>query len=163
VWQQRDLSALTLMYLWADGVYVNAGLEGSKAVLLVLIGADAEGRKHVLAVTSGELESVVSLDLRAPRPEGARTLRPQAHDHRWASWALGRTRSDLSGECRVAVLESHAAERARPGAEETSSRSHRAVPADRCVGDTAGGGAVARHICPHVPSRVAQSRRVSRA
>lgn len=60
MWQQRDLSALTLMYLWADGVYVNAGLEGSKVVLLVLIGADAEGRKHVLAVTSGELESVVS-------------------------------------------------------------------------------------------------------
>ncbi len=60
VWQRRDLSALKLVYLWADGVYVKAGLEHSKAALLVLIGADAEGRKHVLAVTSGERESVVS-------------------------------------------------------------------------------------------------------
>jgi len=58
-WQQRDLSALKLVYLWADGVYVKAGLEDSKAALLVLIGADAEGQKHVLAVTSGERESVV--------------------------------------------------------------------------------------------------------
>ena len=60
VWQRRDLRALKLVYLWADGVYVKAGLEHSKAALLVLIGADAEGRKHVLAVTSGERESVVS-------------------------------------------------------------------------------------------------------
>lgn len=59
-WQQRDLSELKLVYLWADGVYVKAGLEDSKAALLVLIGADAAGQKHVLAVTSGERESVVS-------------------------------------------------------------------------------------------------------
>lgn len=60
VWRRRDLSDLKLVYLWADGVYVKAGLEDSKAALLVLIGADAEGRKHVLAVTRGERESVVS-------------------------------------------------------------------------------------------------------
>ena len=59
-WQQRDLSALKLVSLWADGVYVKAGLEDSKAALLVLIGADAEGRKHVLAVVSGARESVPS-------------------------------------------------------------------------------------------------------
>lgn len=59
-WQQRDLSDCKLVYLWADGVYVKAGLEDSKAALLVLIGADAEGRKQVLAVTSGERESIPS-------------------------------------------------------------------------------------------------------
>lgn len=59
-WQQRDLSDVKLVYLWADGVYVKAGLEDSKAALLVLIGADAEGRKQVLAVTSGERESIPS-------------------------------------------------------------------------------------------------------
>ena len=59
-WQQRDLSAMQLVYLWADGVYVKAGLEHSKAALLVLIGADADGQKHVLAVTSGERESAAS-------------------------------------------------------------------------------------------------------
>ncbi len=59
-WQQRDLSALKLVYLWADGVYVKAGLEDGKAALLVLLGADAEGRKHVLAVASGQRESTES-------------------------------------------------------------------------------------------------------
>ena len=59
-WQQRDLTDCRLVYLWADGVYVKAGLDTSKAALLVLIGADAEGQKHVLAVTSGQRESTES-------------------------------------------------------------------------------------------------------
>lgn len=58
LWRQRDLSDVKLSYLWADGVYVKAGLEDSKAALLVLIGA--EGRKQVFAVTSGERESASS-------------------------------------------------------------------------------------------------------
>ncbi len=59
-WQQRDLSDCRLIYLWADGVYVKAGLDTSKAALLVLIGADADGQKMVLAVTSGQRESTES-------------------------------------------------------------------------------------------------------
>ena len=59
-WQQRDLSDCQLVYLWADGIYVKAGLEAGKAALLVLIGADAEGRKSVLAVVSGQRESTES-------------------------------------------------------------------------------------------------------
>ena len=59
-WQQRDLSDCRLVYLWADGVYVKAGLETGKAALLVLIGADADGQKSVLAVVSGQRESTES-------------------------------------------------------------------------------------------------------
>jgi putative transposase len=59
-WQQRDLSDVTLVYLWADGIYVKAGLEDRKAALLVLIGADASGQKMVLAVVSGHRESTES-------------------------------------------------------------------------------------------------------
>jgi transposase-like protein len=33
-WQQRDLRHVTLVYLWADGIYVKAGLDDSKAALL---------------------------------------------------------------------------------------------------------------------------------
>ena len=46
-----------LVYRWADGVYVKAGLEDSKAARLVLIGAEAAGTKHMLAVSSGARES----------------------------------------------------------------------------------------------------------
>jgi transposase-like protein len=59
-WQERDLSGCRLVYLWADGVYVKAGLDTSKAALLVVIGADAEGQKRVLAVESGQRESAES-------------------------------------------------------------------------------------------------------
>ena len=59
-WQQRDLSDCRLVYLWADGVYVKAGLDTGKAALLVLIGADAAGEKTVLAVVSGQRESTES-------------------------------------------------------------------------------------------------------
>lgn len=59
-WRQRHLSDLPLVYLWADGLYVKAGLEHTKAALLVLIGALADGRKVVLAVESGQRESTES-------------------------------------------------------------------------------------------------------
>jgi len=59
-WRQRDLSDRELVYLWADGLYVKAGLEQEKAALLVVIGARRDGSKEVLAVESGVRESVES-------------------------------------------------------------------------------------------------------
>lgn len=59
-WRRRDLTELALVYCWADGIYVKAGLEREKAALLVLIGALADGRKVVLAVESGQRESTES-------------------------------------------------------------------------------------------------------
>jgi putative transposase len=56
-WQQRDLSALEVVYQWADGIYVKAGLEKDKAALLVIIGALTNGRKVFLACESGYRES----------------------------------------------------------------------------------------------------------
>jgi transposase-like protein len=59
-WTERDLSELRVVYLWADGVYVKAGLEKEKAALLVVIAALEDGRKVVLAVRSGQRESTES-------------------------------------------------------------------------------------------------------
>jgi putative transposase len=56
-WQQRDLSNLEVVYQWADGIYVKAGLEKDKAALLVIIGALTNGRKVFLACESGYRES----------------------------------------------------------------------------------------------------------
>ena len=56
-WTQRGLDAQEVVYLWADGLYVKAGLEREKAALLVVIGAFADGRKEVLAITPGYRES----------------------------------------------------------------------------------------------------------
>ena len=56
-WRTHDLSALEPVYVWSDGIYVKAGLESTKAALLVLIAARADGTKVVLAVESGHRES----------------------------------------------------------------------------------------------------------
>ena len=59
-WQKRDLSTRRYVYLWADGVYFMPRLEHERQCLLVLIGADASGRKELLAVEDGFRESVQS-------------------------------------------------------------------------------------------------------
>jgi len=59
-WNARDLSNRELVYVWADGVYVKAGLEKEKACLLVVIGAFRDGHKELLALASGYRESTES-------------------------------------------------------------------------------------------------------
>ena len=59
-WQGRDLSARRYVYLWADGVYFTPRLEHERQCMLVLIGADAGGRKELLAVEDGYRESAQS-------------------------------------------------------------------------------------------------------
>ena len=49
-WECRSLAGREIVYAWADGIYVKAGLEKDKAALLVIIGAMADGTKKVLAV-----------------------------------------------------------------------------------------------------------------
>ena len=59
-WSRRPLEDRELVYAWADGIYVKAGLEKDKAALLVVIGAMSDGTKEVLAVTPGYRESTES-------------------------------------------------------------------------------------------------------
>ncbi len=56
-WRERSLAEQEVVYLWADGIYVKAGLERDKAALLVVIGALRDGTKVLLAVESGYRES----------------------------------------------------------------------------------------------------------
>jgi transposase-like protein len=60
VWNSRPLHDLEPVYLWVDGIYVKAGLEKEKAALLTIIAGLRDGRKVVLAVTSGHRESTES-------------------------------------------------------------------------------------------------------
>ena len=59
-WQERRLDECELVYAWADGIYVKAGLEKDKVALLVVLGAMSDGRKQVLAVRPGHRESTES-------------------------------------------------------------------------------------------------------
>jgi transposase-like protein len=59
-WARRPLADREVVYVWADGIYVKAGLERDKAALLVVMGAMRDGTKEVLAVRSGYRESTES-------------------------------------------------------------------------------------------------------
>ena len=59
-WKKRPLDGMEVLFMWADGVYVKAGLEKDKAVLLVMVGGLTDGRKVILAVEPGYRESTES-------------------------------------------------------------------------------------------------------
>jgi putative transposase len=56
-WQKRDLSARRYVYVWADGIYLQARLADEKQCILVLIGATPEGRKELVGFSDGARES----------------------------------------------------------------------------------------------------------
>jgi transposase-like protein len=59
-WRKRQLSASQYAYMWADGVYFNARVEGERNCVLVVIGAKFNGEKELLAIVDGVRESEAS-------------------------------------------------------------------------------------------------------
>ncbi len=58
-WRGRPIEG-AFAYLWADGIYLGAGLEPESSCLLVIVGARADGRKELLGMTLGYRESTDS-------------------------------------------------------------------------------------------------------
>ena len=56
-WQKQELSQLELVYAWAGGLHVKAGIEDRKAALLVIVGALSSGEQVLPAGASGQWES----------------------------------------------------------------------------------------------------------
>jgi putative transposase len=59
-WQRRDLSARRYVYIWADGVYLQARMEPQAECMLVVIGATPEGKKELVGFQVGTRESAQS-------------------------------------------------------------------------------------------------------
>jgi len=59
-WQGRDLSARRYVYVWADGIYLQARMEPQAECMLVLIGATPEGKKELVGFQVGQRESAQS-------------------------------------------------------------------------------------------------------
>ena len=56
-WRQSSLADRTWVYVWADGVYQRLRGESGKLCVLVVIGVDDRGCKHLLAIEPGLRES----------------------------------------------------------------------------------------------------------
>jgi transposase-like protein len=83
LWRKRDLSTKRYVYVWADGVHLEARLEDEKQCILVLIGATPEGRKELIGFTDGARES--------------------AHD--WRELLLDLKRRGLQGQPELAIAD----------------------------------------------------------
>jgi putative transposase len=59
-WQKRDLAARRYVYVWADGVYLQARMEAAAECMLVLIGATPGGKKELVGFQTGVRESAQS-------------------------------------------------------------------------------------------------------
>jgi putative transposase len=62
-WSKQSLAEKVYVYLWADGIYFNIRLEepdNNRQCILVLMGATADGRKELIAITDGYRESADS-------------------------------------------------------------------------------------------------------
>jgi transposase-like protein len=88
-WTKRDLSDLEVVYWWADGLYVKAGIADRKSALLTIVGALSTGEKIVLACDSGERESKESwlTVLRSLRERGLKFPRLTVADGHLGIWA----------------------------------------------------------------------------
>jgi len=60
VWRARSLEQRRYLYLWVDGVYLDAGPEEERTALLVVVGLNEQGEKELLAMQPGYRESTAS-------------------------------------------------------------------------------------------------------
>jgi transposase-like protein len=56
----RDLSTVDYVYVWADGVHLGVRLDEEKLCLLVMIGVRIDGKKELIALAEGYRESAGS-------------------------------------------------------------------------------------------------------
>jgi transposase-like protein len=56
-WRKRDLSGKEYVYVWVDGVHLQARMEENKHCILVVMGATSEGKKELIAIGDGYQES----------------------------------------------------------------------------------------------------------
>ena len=59
-WAQRSLAHKRYVYLWVDGIHFGVRLEAANQCILVVIGATADGKKELVALTDGYRESAES-------------------------------------------------------------------------------------------------------
>jgi transposase-like protein len=88
-WKAAPIEEKDWAYLWADGIYVKAGVGKEKAALLVVIAVNSEGEKRYLALEAGYRESKESWAgvLRQLKMRGVKNPRLFIGDGNLGLWA----------------------------------------------------------------------------
>jgi putative transposase len=88
-WKSTAIEEKDWAYVWADGIYVKAGIGKEKAALLVVIGVEEDGTKRFLALEPGYRESKESWAgvLRQLKARGVKSARLFVGDGSLGLWA----------------------------------------------------------------------------
>ena len=91
-WRKDPIEEAQLAYVWADGIYVKAGIGREKAALLVVMGVLKDGQKRFLALEAGYRESEESWGgiLRGLKARGLKSVRIFVGDGNLGLWAAAR-------------------------------------------------------------------------
>jgi putative transposase len=138
-WRKRDLSAKHYVYVWADGIYLQARLEDAKQCILVIIGATPEGRKELLGFTDGARESAqdwreLLLDLK----NRGLAVAPELAVCRRRAWLLEGARRAVADHTRATLLGAQDRQRPQQTAEGPAAESQAGITGDLDGGDEQG-------------------------
>jgi hypothetical protein len=138
-WRKRDLSAKHYVYVWADGIYLQARLDDAKQCILVIIGATPEGRKELLGYTDGARESAqdwreLLLDLKTR----GLAIAPELAARRRRAWLLEGARRAVADHTRATLLGAQDRQRPQQTAEEPAAESQAGITGDLDGGDEQG-------------------------
>ena len=134
-WAKRDLSAKRYVYIWADGIHLEARLEEEKQCILVLIGATAGGQEGARRLHRRSTGKRRGLARSAARSEAARAPdRARARHRRRRSRLLEGGGRGVAPSARAALLGAQDCQRL-----EQASRKPAAEGQARLAGDLDGG------------------------
>ena len=133
-WQARDLSARHYVYVWADGVYLQARMEPQAECMLVLMGATPEGKKELIGFQTGHAGERAKLEGTARRFEGARPVDRAASRHRrWRARVLESPRRGVPDDAPSAMLAAQDVERSRQVSEVDATQRAQGLARDMAV------------------------------
>ena len=160
-WQKRDLSARHYVYVWADGVYLQARMEPQAECMLVLMGATAEGKKELIGFQTGMRESGQSwkellVDLKA------RGLvdRAASRHWRWRARVLEGPRRGVPDDASSAMLAAQDIERARQAPEVDATQRAQGSARDLAVAEPGCGGSGDDDLRREIRAQIRQGRRI---
>ncbi len=159
-WQRRDLSARHYVYVWADGVYLQARMEPQAECMLVLMGATPEGKKELIGFQPGMRESAQSwrellVDVKA-RGLSLRRKRPSA----MARSGSGRPSTRRSRRRAISAAGCTKLERARQVPEVDAARRAQGSARDLDVAEPRRGGSGDDDLRREIRAQIRQGRRM---
>ena len=148
-WGRRRLDEHRYAYIWADGVYLRAGVDREKTALLCVVGAREDGVKELLGMELGYRESTESWSgvLRELEGSGSDVAAAIGGWETVLLGSVGCARCGVSDDRSSEVLEPPCAEYAVPAAEGAACGGKTPLETDVCCAHARGVREATGRVC----------------